>query len=124
MDSEEDEDASMEQVDSSSPKRKRVRIDHMTSPEVRRKLIKMDNCKFCDSICDRTTLEAHLQESNLCFQCYLKDCNAQSLETVLVRLFPCLFCDKQGQFKLKIHLEEREDCFANYSERWNTSTVQ
>ena len=107
------------------PRPKRGRVVHISSSEIKRKRLKRDHCKFCDHVCDdQTSFEGHLHRSVECFRCYLKDCNAQSLDPVLVRCFPCLYCPKQGQFKLKVHLEENIECLSKYYDRWNASSIK
>ena len=80
---------------------------------------KLEHCNFCSATLNATNLEQHLRSSNRCLTLYERKLNVKSLDSLLVRLLPCLYCDYKGESKLQYHLQRNVTCRQQYFERWN-----
>jgi len=107
-----------------SPIRNRQRRVTISSSEVKRNRLKESHCNYCNLQIDKEDVEFHLLESNICSQFYLKQYRCQSIDSVLLKLFPCLFCSISKTVKMKIHLTQKDECFQKYCNKWNVSSVR
>ena len=110
----------------SSPARKRSRavISNLSSSSLKKRTNKSSHCKFCPRYKCRTTLEEHFKLSDTCLQLYCRELKVRNIDAVLVKCFPCLGCNKVGNFKLAVHLSKNESCLRVYRERFAVEDVR
>ena len=89
------------------------------SSSISKHIQKLDHCNFCQATLNSTNLEQHLRSSNRCLTLYERKLKVTSLDSILVRLLPCLYCDYKGGSKLQFHLQRNVACRQQYFERWN-----
>ena len=89
------------------------------SSSISKHIQKLDHCNFCQATLNSTNLEQHLRSSNRCLTLYERKLKVSSLDSILVRLLPCLYCDYKGGSKLQFHLQRNVACRQQYFERWN-----
>ena len=89
------------------------------SSSISKHIQKLDHCNFCQATLNSTNLEQHLRSSNRCLTLYERKLKVKSLDSILVRLLPCLYCDYKGGSKLQFHLQRNVACRQQYFERWN-----
>ena len=104
----------------SSPIRRRPKcvIKHLSSSSLKKRIKKSSNCRFCIRNKTRESLEQHLNDSEVCYNLYCRMLKVRSIDAVLLKLFPCLGCDKDGNFKLALHLSKSPSCFEKYKDRF------
>ena len=109
-----------------SPARKRARVItlNLSSSSLKKRKFKPGHCRFCCRIRSRTDLERHLKESEMCCTLYFRELRVRSLDAVLTKLFPCLGCDKKGNFRLAYHLRQNHQCFEIYKEKFNVQDIE
>ena len=124
--------ASQEQnVQPSSPSRASVLRrnstvqNYLRSPTARRFLEKNSHCFFCQiNINGPDQLENHLRSSDSCASLYKRKCKVRSLESVLLHVFYCLFCNSNGPKKFQYHLELSHTCFEQYCQRYGLGNIR
>ena len=89
------------------------------SSSISKHIQKLDHCNFCQATLNSSNLEQHLRSSNRCLTLYERKLKVSSLDSILVRLLPCLYCDYKGGSKLQFHLQRNVACRQQYFERWN-----
>lgn len=93
---------------------------NLSSSSLRKKTCKPIHCFFCFRYNSRRDdIEKHLKESNECFLLYCRKYRVNVLDAVLIKLFKCLACEKNGNFQLKRHLSANENCNQYYKTRFN-----
>ena len=109
----------------SSPARKRARVivSHLSSSSLKKRKFKLSHCRYCCRVRGRTDLEKHLKESDVCLNLYLRELRVRSLDAVLMKLFPCLGCDKTGKFYITQHLRQSQQCLQVYQERFHVQDI-
>ena len=109
-----------------SPARKRARLvtSNLSSSSLKKRKFKLGHCRYCCRIRSRTDLEQHLKDSEMCCTLYFRELRVRSLDAVLTKLFPCLGCDKKGNFKLAYHLRQSHHCFQIYKDKFNVQDVE
>ncbi len=110
----------------SSPARKRSRavISNLSSSSLKKRTTKSSHCKFCPRHKCRTSLEEHFKQSDTCLQLYCRELKVRNIDAVLIKCFPCLGCDKLGNFKLAVHLNKSPRCFRIYRDRFGVEDVR
>ena len=110
----------------SSPARKRARVItlNLSSSSLKKRKFKPGHCRYCCRIRGRTDLEKHLKDSEMCCTLYFRELRVRSLDAVLTKLFPCLGCDKKGNFRLASHLRKSPHCFQIYKDKFNVQDVE
>lgn len=86
--------------------RRKIRIAKtLSSSDLKKKIIKRVNCKFCSRFqYTRAQVEKHLNESPLCQALYYRHLKVNTMEGILIKLFRCIACSSVGTFQLKRHL--------------------
>ena len=110
----------------SSPARKRSRavISNLSSSSLKKRTTKTAHCKFCPRYKYRTSLEEHFRQSDTCLQLYCRELKVRNIEAVLIKCFPCLGCDKMGNFRLAVHLNKSPTCLRVYRDRFGVEDVR
>ena len=110
----------------SSPARKRSRavISNLSSSSLKKRTRKLTHCKFCPRYKCRTSLEEHFKQSDPCLQLYCRELKVRNIDAVLIKCFPCLGCDKMGNFKLTVHLSKSPSCLRIYRDRFGVEDVR
>lgn len=97
-------------VDPSSPFRKRPRL-------------RTGHCKFCEQICSRGELEAHLGLSESCKEAYFSHLKVTKIDAVMCILYRCLFCN-DGPARLSSHLSSSPSCYNDYCTKFEVNSVR
>ena len=93
------------------------------SPSQKRQRLKASHCKFCPVECSRVNLEDHLIQEEECKSKYFEDLKVSKIESVLLLLFGCLFCN-EGVARLPPHFKSSPQCFENYCQKFNADSVK
>ena len=93
------------------------------SPSPKRQRLKASHCKFCPVECSRVNLEDHLILEEKCKSRYFEDLKVSKIESVLLLLFGCLFCN-EGVARLTPHFKSSPQCFENYCRKFNADSVK
>ena len=95
---------------------------YISSSSARRRIIKQNHCKFCQEDLNRETFEAHLRARQNCLTLYLRKLHLTTLEAVILKIFPCFFCDMKFQ-QLRHHLQTQPECLQQFQERFNVTSL-
>ena len=77
----------------------------LRTSSLKKRIIKHYHCQFCPRFrFSRAQMEAHLKESQLCLNLYLRLFKVNEMEAVLVKIYKCLSCSLTGNSQLKRHL--------------------
>ena len=95
---------------------------YLSSSSAKRRMIKQTNCNFCPVEVDRESIEEHLQTSNDCLTLYLRHLHLKSLEAVILKIYPCLFCQIPFH-KLSLHLQSQPECLRQFKERFGVTSL-
>ena len=96
---------------------------HPASPVRKRPRLKTNHCKYCEEVCNKENLEAHLNDCEDCKTSYFRDLKVTKVDAVLCLLFKCLFCES-GPAKLSLHLATSQDCYDNYCTKFGVGSVR
>ena len=106
-----------------TPLRKRRR-GRLSYSEVKRRKKKDDHCKYCDAMKSKDLLELHLTHFKNCRHCYFSEYGVVTIDALLLKLFPCLFCEEGGQPQFKRHMESSVECFRSYCDKWDCTSIR
>ena len=100
-------------------------MKYVSSSSAKKRKQKDDPCSFCAFISvTRNDFLQHLEASEKCRACYLRTRRCKSFENLTVSLFPCIFCEAEGPFRLHVHLRENRGCKDQYLERFKVSNIR
>ena len=95
---------------------------HLSSSSAKRRILKQSHCNFCREDCNKQTLENHLRTNENCLTLYLRKLHLKTLDAVLLKIYPCLYCDQPFR-QLSHHLQTQPECFQQFKARFNVSTL-
>ena len=95
---------------------------YLSSSSARRRVVKQTHCRYCIGEYNREDFEEHLLRSQNCLTLYLRSWHLKTLEAVLLKIFPCFYCDNHFR-QLKHHLRTQPNCFQQFKERFNVETI-
>ena len=87
---------------------------------------KMSHCYFCHSNVSVRSFEDHVRSHPSCLQLYERKMNVKSTEKIMVKIFPCFYCEwagGRGRGGLQAHLEHNPSCRDQYFRRWGVNVA-
>ena len=87
---------------------------------------KMSHCYFCNSNVSVRSFEGHVRSHPSCLQLYERKMNVKTIEKVMVKMFPCFYCEwagGRGRGGLQAHLEHNPSCRDQYFRRWGVNVA-
>ena len=95
---------------------------HISSSSAKRRVIKDTDCLFCPVELNRDTIEGHLQASQNCLTLYLRKLHLKTLDAVILKIYPCLFCQIPFH-KLSLHLQSKPECLDQFKARFGVTSL-
>ena len=111
-----------------SPRQRPVQIYRRSSSAARRLLNFQEetHCYFCNTnVATPLLLEkTHLRSSQLCLTKYQRRFKVRSVDSVLIILFKCIYCNVKTSMTTEEHIRSNPQCFDQYKERWNVDNLR
>ena len=95
---------------------------YLSSSSAKRRMIKQTDCHFCPADLNRDTIEEHLKTSQDCLTLYLRKLHLKTLDAVILKIYPCLYCEVPFH-KLSIHLQTQPECLRQFKEKFNVTSL-
>ena len=95
---------------------------YLSSSSAKRRMIKQTDCHFCPAELSRDTIEEHLKTSQDCLTLYLRKLHLKTLDAVILKIYPCLYCQIPFH-KLSIHLQTQPECLRQFKEKFNVTSL-
>ena len=116
-----------EQSSTSPVKNRRSSIinKYLKSPSPK-KTLKNSHCNFCSFIANTgQEFEVHLSNSKICRSNYIRNFKINSIESLSVKLFNCMFCNITGNIRLTPHLRNTAfGCIEKYFKKFNVASIE
>ena len=110
-----------------SPRLRPVQIYRRSSSAARRLLNFQEetHCYFCNTnVATPLLLETHLRSSQLCLTKYQRRFKVRSVDSILIILFKCIYCNVKTSMTTEEHIRSNPQCFDQYKERWNVDNLR
>ena len=110
-----------------SPRQRPVQIYRRSSSAARRLLNFQEesHCYFCNTnVATPLLLETHLRSSQLCLTKYQRRFKVRSVDSILIILFKCIYCNVKTSMTTEEHIRSNPQCFDRYKERWNVDNLR
>ena len=110
-----------------SPRQRPVQIYRRSSSAARRLLNFQEktHCYFCNTnVATPLLLETHLRSSQLCLTKYQRRFKVRSVDSILIILFKCIYCNVKTSMTTEEHIRSNPQCFDQYKERWNVDNLR
>ena len=110
-----------------SPRQRPVQIYRRSSSAARRLLNFQEetHCYFCNTnVATPLLLETHFRSSQLCLTKYQRRFKVRSVDSILIILFKCIYCNVKTSMTTEEHIRSNPQCFDQYKERWNVDNLR
>ena len=110
-----------------SPRQRPVQIYRRSSSAARRLLNFQDetHCYFCNTnVATPLLLETHLRSSQFCLTKYQRRLKVKTIDSILVILFKCIYCNIKTFGSTEEHFRSHPQCLDQYKERWNVDNMR
>ena len=110
-----------------SPRQRPVQIYRRSSSAARRLLNFQEetHCYFCNTnVATPLLLETHLRSSQLCLTKYQRRLKVKTVDSILVILFKCIYCNVKTFCSIEEHFRSHPQCLDRYKERWNVDKMR
>ena len=99
-------------------------IANLSSPLLEKKLMKKEDCRFCNIHAEKIMLFYHLQKHSYCAKLYMRENKLKSIDSILIKKYKCINCTDDANIKLlKPHLRSNGECLLIYQKWFDVDNV-